>query len=181
MSGVLTWVLIVALALECGGGDHGTDDDAGDDSSGDDSSDDAGDDASDDTADDTSDDTSDDTGDDTSDDAGDDTSDDTGDDTSDDTGDDDTGSGAPTYPSNHDSSWDCYICHETDFNGAPGEPHGHAYNAPTDCVGCHEMGDWVNDPSGPSAMNRLLNCLTCHSGQHGKTWQDKSQCRVCHQ
>ena len=114
------------------------------------------------------------------DDADDDASDDSGDDAGDDAGDDDTG-GPPTYPSNHDATWDCYTCHADAFNGSPAEPHGHAYNAPTDCVGCHQKGTWTNDPSGPPAMNVGQDCLSCHPGQHSKTWQGNSECMVCHQ
>ena len=114
-------------------------------------------------------------GDDAADDAGDDAGDDIGDDAGDDT------TAPPTYPSNHDATWNCYICHDVAFNGAPGEPHGHVYNAPTDCVGCHQKGTWVNGPHGASAMNVGQNCLNCHSGLHGKPWQDLNQCMVCHQ
>jgi hypothetical protein len=108
--------------------------------------------------------------------------DDTADDDSggDDSGDDDTG-GPPTYPNNHDAGWDCYTCHESDFNGAPGEPHGHSYTAPDDCVGCHDEGDWTNDSDAPDAMNQGQDCRTCHVDQHGKTWEAPEECLVCHQ
>jgi hypothetical protein len=98
----------------------------------------------------------------------------------DDTGDDDTGSDAPTYPDNHDPSWNCYLCHDGPFNGSPAEPHGHTYDAPADCVGCHAEGAWTNGPHGPSGHNYLFNCLNCHGDEHGKDWQAKGQCVVCH-
>jgi hypothetical protein len=105
----------------------------------------------------------------------------TDDDSTDDTGDDggdDTG-GPPSYPSNHDATWNCYICHETDFQCATGEPHGGAYNPPDDCVGCHQKGTWTNAAC-RSTMNAGQNCLNCHDGQHGKSWESADQCAVCH-
>ena len=87
----------------------------------------------------------------------------------------------PTMPNNHDVTWDCYVCHETAFNGATAEPHSHLYTAPDQCVGCHVMGNWLNTPSGAAAHNVTLDCLTCHPDHHSKTWQSKTECRVCHQ
>jgi hypothetical protein len=116
------------------------------------------------------------------DDAGDDAGDDADDDASDDTGDDDTSAAPPTYPRNHEDWWFCYTCHEADFNGSPGEPHGHVYAAPDQCVTCHQKGDWINPPHGPEDPFPIMDCLKCHPGQHGKgTWQDKMECVVCHQ
>jgi hypothetical protein len=111
---------------------------------------------------------------------GDDDDDDSDDDDNDTTDDDDTGA-APTYPNNHDAGWDCYICHDGDFNGAPGEPHGHAHDAPDDCVGCHAEGDWTNDSDAPPVMNPGQDCQGCHTDQHGKGWGTNDQCIVCHQ
>ena len=112
--------------------------------------------------------------------AGDDaTDDDAGDDAA---GDDDSGSEPPTYPANHVPTWFCYTCHEEDFNGAKGEPHGHAYVAPDQCVTCHPKGDWINPPNGPVDPFPIMDCLKCHPGHHGKeTWQDYMECVVCHQ
>lgn len=96
----------------------------------------------------------------------------------DDAADDDTAA-APTFPNNHASSWDCYLCHETAFLHAKAEPHGHVYNAPDDCLGCHAEGNWTN-PSYAVGHNAGQNCIGCHNNHHGKTWQDKNQCLVCH-
>jgi hypothetical protein len=110
------------------------------------------------------------------------TGDDAADDSGDDSGDDDTGAAPPTYPRNHEAWWFCYTCHEADFNGSPGEPHGHVYAAPDQCVTCHQKGDWINEPHGPVDPFPIMDCLKCHPGQHGKgTWQDKMECVVCHQ
>lgn len=115
------------------------------------------------------------------DDDGDDTTDDDAiddDTTDDDTTDDDIE--APTYPNNHNVEWDCYICHEYSLmDVTTPEPHGHQYQSPTECVSCHKLGDWTN-PYYAGGHNWSANCLTCHSGKHSRTWQDKSQCLVCH-
>lgn len=114
------------------------------------------------------------------DDDNDDTSDDdtTDDDSQDDDTDDDTQ--APTYPKNHSTSWDCYICHEESLMGVTTqEPHSHQYASPSDCINCHQVGDWTN-PYYAGGHNWSQNCLSCHANSHSKNWQEKAQCLVCH-
>ena len=57
----------------------------------------------------------------------------TDDDTADDdTADDDTGATPPKIPSGHDLTADCYSCHNNP------KPHNGQYNAPSDCLNCHQ-------------------------------------------
>ena len=139
-----------------------------------------GDDDDDDVDDDDDDDDDNNDGDDDDDDDDDENDDDDDDDDDDDAGDDDDDANAPSYPDNHDAGWDCYICHTTSIEGkTTPEPHGGTFNAPTDCIGCHEQGDWAN-PFYEDGHNWSANCLTCHGGKHGKSWEEKAQCLVCH-
>ena len=184
---VLLFLLVTAFSINaivaCGDDDDDdnddlTDDDdsvADDDDSGDGDS--VADDDDDDLTDDDDDTTDDDTGDDDVDD-----DDDTGDDDvddDDDTGDDDTAGGAQ-YPGDHDTSWDCYLCHNGGFANSPAEPHNDAYTAPAQCLECHAAGSGTSTPSGIGGHSPTKNCLNCHQGKHGKTWQNKSQCLLCH-
>ena len=172
------FVLLSALFFQCGNQSTG-DDDMGDDDIGDDDifDDDtsADDDAPDDDA--IDDDIADD---------GDDTyiDDDVVDDDSadDDTADDDTAS-APLIPNTHDTSWNCYICHEGQ--------HGGIYNAPSDCLTCHATGGPPNPPQGPGlpgGHNPSSNCKNCHanpaghaSDPHYNDYIAPGMCLVCHQ
>jgi len=181
----IRWLILISfislfLAFQVFGAcSKGDDDDSGDDDTGDDDT--ANDDVTDDDV--TDDDVADD-------DAADDdvTDDDLADDdvTDDDVTDDDTTPAdddtvaAPTYPNNHSATWNCYLCHSNNFLGVTTpEPHGHAYTAPDQCVGCHQEGAWTNPPY-HGGHNWNQNCLGCHGNHHGKNWQDKNQCLVCH-
>jgi hypothetical protein len=96
---------------------------------------------------------------------------------------DDTTANGPDYPMNHAATWDCYICHETNFMGVTTpEPHGHTYVAPGDCVDCHEEGDFNNPPyAGGHNWGQNCTAALCHgANQHGKTFANKNQCLVCH-
>lgn len=103
--------------------------------------------------------------------------------TDDDSADDDTADDdaeAPTYPNNHKTSWDCYICHEESLMGVTTkEPHSRQYASPTECINCHQMGNWTN-PYYAGGHNWSQNCLSCHANSHSKSWQEKDQCLVCH-
>ncbi|NLH48386.1 MAG: hypothetical protein GX444_07260 [Myxococcales bacterium] len=102
------------------------------------------------------------------------------DDDNDDNDDNDTTPTPPEYPNNHDVTWNCYTCHASVFMGVTTkEPHNHAYTAPGQCVGCHQEGDFTNPPY-EGGHNWNQNCLLCHAGKHGKTWQSKNECLVCH-
>jgi hypothetical protein len=112
--------------------------------------------------------------------------DDQGDDTTDDDTTDDDDASPPDYPTTHDPSWNCFICHEPPLFNTVREPHGDTYTPPDDCVGCHQMGDQPNPPGKPAghALDAAHeNCLGCHTGEdlHGRTWEEAAQCRVCHQ
>jgi len=123
------------------------------------------------------DDNDDDTGDDDVDD-----DDDTGDndvDDDDDTGDDDTTAG-PDYPGDHEASWDCYLCHNGGFANSPAEPHDAAYTSPAQCLECHAQGSGTSTPSNLGGHSPTSNRLNFHQRKHGKTWQNKSQCLLCH-
>ncbi|NLH50953.1 MAG: hypothetical protein GX444_20450 [Myxococcales bacterium] len=88
----------------------------------------------------------------------------------------------PTYPTGHDTAWDCYLCHSEDFYSAQGEPHGHQYGSPGECLTCHEAGSWsFTDPNAPEGHGSTGNCLTCHAAQHSKSWTSQQQCFTCHQ
>ena len=89
---------------------------------------------------------------------------------------------ATSSPVGHNNSWDCYLCHAEDFLGSAGEPHNHQFDAPGDCVECHEQGTWTyTNPNAPDGHgSSSANCLNCHQGEHSKTWTDKAQCAVCH-
>ena len=93
------------------------------------------------------------------------------------------GTAAPQFSNLHDTSWNCYICHASAFNGAPQEPHNHQYTAPGDCLTCHSKGNFSNPAHGPTPDDHdsSSNCLNCHSGQHSKSWQNRTQCLICHQ
>ena len=94
------------------------------------------------------------------------------------------GPDSPEYSTQHDDTWTCTICHGVPDSGAPLEPHGGQYTAPTQCTQCHKPGDFENPPAAkppredhdPSFM-----CLDCHSGRHGQPWEDRYQCMICHQ
>lgn len=128
-----------------------TDDDAADDDSSDDDT------ADDDTADDDS------TDDDTTDD----------DTTDDDTTDDDDDS-TTDYPNDHDTVWDCYLCHEIQ--------HGNTYAAPSECLGCHSQGDSPSAPRAGMPSWHLIsgNCVQCHGVfKHDKPFSNEMYL-TCH-
>lgn len=93
------------------------------------------------------------------------------------------GEAASQFSKDHKTTWDCYICHASNFNGAPREPHSHAYTAPDQCLACHEMGTFSSSRHGPEPEDDhtpAWDCLNCHSTRHGKPWQDNDQCKLCH-
>ncbi len=103
----------------------------------------------------------------------------------DDGGSDDDGSGdddsPPHYPKNHETGWDCYICHGEGLYDAPQEPHGGEKDAPDDCIGCHDPSDnTYTDPDAPEGHGEAENCLDCYQGEHDRTFGDPLQCLVCH-
>lgn len=94
------------------------------------------------------------------------------------------GSAGPQFSNKHRTTWNCYVCHQTAFNGAPREPHSGRYAAPADCLACHSMGSFSNPRHGPRPNSDHMptwNCLSCHATRHGKPWQDNNQCMLCHQ
>jgi hypothetical protein len=101
------------------------------------------------------------------------------DDDADDDADDDDDLG-PDYPQNHNSAWNCYACHDTNFLGVTTpEPHGGLYTAPEQCAGCHQQGDW-NNPYYEGGHSWSLNCVNCHHDKHNNGLDEKAQCLVCH-
>ncbi|MBZ0272578.1 hypothetical protein K8I61_11115 [bacterium] len=95
------------------------------------------------------------------------------------------GEPGPDFSNLHETDWNCTICHPSNqsFNGSPREPHGGQYGN-DDCLACHAMGDFGNPRHGPEPEDDhtpAWNCLECHATRHGKPWQEKSQCMICHQ
>jgi len=95
----------------------------------------------------------------------------------DDSIDDDTAE-PPKIPSTHDTSWNCYICHEGQ--------HGGTYTAPLDCLPCHQTGGPPNPPQGPGLPNEPKHdpdsdCYSCHGVKHGGKYSPPKMCLVCHQ
>jgi hypothetical protein len=94
------------------------------------------------------------------------------------------GTGGPQFSNLHRTTWNCYVCHQTNFNGTPREPHSGQFSAPAECLTCHAMGSFSNPRHGPRPEDdhqASWNCLSCHGSRHGKPWDDKYQCLLCHQ
>jgi len=106
--------------------------------------------------------------------------DDDDDDISDDDDDDDDDSAAPQFSSNHNATWNCYLCHQGEgLFHATGDPHSGAYVPPGECLSCHTQGSFETETV-QGGHFWAMNCLNCHQDKHGKTWDDKSQCLICH-
>ena len=87
---------------------------------------------------------------------------------------DDDDDSADDYPKDHDTVWDCYLCHES--------PHYNTYAAPDDCLGCHSKGNNPSDPRWGLPTWHLLsgNCAQCHGPfKHNKPFTNE-MCLICH-
>ena len=78
--------------------------------------------------------------------------------------------------------YDCYSCHEADYNRAEGHV---ANNFPHDCTQCHNTTRWDdgvfnhnNSPFPLTGAHANLQCIACHANGYQNT---PSDCYSCHQ